>query len=191
MSLHPPAVLEGAVLLTALCRDDAGLEQELSRDAEVVRHTYYPANLSAEGAQQRIADAEQRAEACTSRRYAIRDATTGEALGTCGITNLKGTPEVFYVVLPQRRGQGVATAAAKLLTDWLFAAGAEKVALETVKGNGASERVAERLGFDQVSSHQDEHLGEAIEVHRWERASGTQTSADAGDQRSEGPGTSA
>ena len=173
MSLHPPAVLDGPLVrLTALGPGDIALEAELSRDAEVVRYTYYPADLGEEAARQRILESEQRAGAGISRRYAVRDVDTGLALGTCGVTHLaEGTPEVFYVVLPQHRGRGVATAAATVLTDWLFAAGAERVALETVAGNVASERVAERLGFDRVSSHVDEHLGEVVEVLRWERAS--------------------
>lgn len=51
-------------------------------------------------------------------------------------------PEVVYALLPAARGRGVATEAATCLSDWLLDHGRPVVALITVEGNVASERVA-------------------------------------------------
>jgi RimJ/RimL family protein N-acetyltransferase len=57
--------------------------------------------------------------------------------------------EIAYMVAdPARRGQGIASEAAGLLVDWLF--GTKKMArlqLVLARGNRASQRVAEKCGF--------------------------------------------
>lgn len=54
-----------------------------------------------------------------------------------------------------------------MLTTWAFAHGYPQVALETVEGNVASERVAQQSGFTRRDRHEDEHRGEQVVVTRW------------------------
>ena len=155
--------------LRALAADDWDLEQRLSRDDDVVRWTYYPLDLTEEGARRRIALAQQRAEAGLLRRYAILGAD-GVALGTCGVGALAtDDPELFYVVLPEARGRGAASEAARLLSDWVLEHGYRQVVLVTVEGNAPSEAVARRAGFTVADHHEGDHRGRSVTLTRWVR----------------------
>lgn len=167
VTASPPKVLTGAVRLRALEVDDWVVEQQLSQDPEVVKWTYYPCDMDEHQSRQRIAESRARADAGLVQRYVILD-LTGQRLGTCGIGRLPTkTPEVFYALLPTTRGRGAATEATRLLATWALAHGYPQVALETVEGNVASERVAHRAGFTRTDRREDEHRGERVMVTRW------------------------
>ena len=58
--------------------------------------------------------------------------------------------EAFYWVAPQARGRGVASEALELVTRWAFARhDIARVQLATHLANDASQRVAERCGFQR------------------------------------------
>ena len=58
--------------------------------------------------------------------------------------------EVGYWLSAQARGRGHATRAVRLICRWAFAAlGLERVELLAATGNPASQRVAERCGFER------------------------------------------
>lgn len=62
-----------------------------------------------------------------------------------------GVVEIGYSVVPSRRGRGYASEAVGGLTRWVLAQpGVTKVVAGTVPGNGASERVLEKLGFTRT-----------------------------------------
>ncbi len=165
MVLDPPLTLSGPYRLEALSMADWELEQRLSRDPDVVRWTYYPADLDEAGARARIDATLQRAAQGLARRYAIRD-DHGVPLGTCGLGRLREVPEVFYAVLAAHRGRGVATAAVMTLTDWALSR-TPVVALETVALNVASERVAQKAGFAVASVFEGDHRGGRAQIKRW------------------------
>lgn len=173
----PPEMLTGAVRLRAINIDDWSLEYQLSRDPDVVMWTYYPSGMDEGQSRRRIAEAQARADAGLAKRYVIVD-QAGDALGTCGIGKLRtDVPEIFYALLPTARGRGAATEATKLLATWALAHDYSKVALETVEGNTASERVARRAGFSPVDRYEGEHLGEQVMLTRWlNLATGASTS---------------
>jgi RimJ/RimL family protein N-acetyltransferase len=77
-----------------------------------------------------------------------------------------------YWVAAWARNEGVATKALTLVTGWAFRhVGLQLVELQTMIGNRASERVAEKAGFDLVATVSDaEHPiaeGERFNVKRW------------------------
>jgi RimJ/RimL family protein N-acetyltransferase len=55
--------------------------------------------------------------------------------------------ELGYIVTPEARGRGAATAMLRALTDWAFAQGILRATLIINVENTASERVAERAGY--------------------------------------------
>jgi RimJ/RimL family protein N-acetyltransferase len=58
--------------------------------------------------------------------------------------------EIGYVVGPAARGRGVATRTLQLLTDWGFSGlGLRRIELWIDVANAGSERVAERVGYEQ------------------------------------------
>lgn len=77
-------------------------------------------------------------------------------------------PEVFYAVVAQARGKGAATDAARALANWALDVGYDTVALVTVAGNVASERVARNAGFLPAAQFEDEHRGETATLTRWQ-----------------------
>ena len=57
------------------------------------------------------------------------------------------TMELGYVIAPHARGRGVASESLRLLTEWAFEQGAERLELLIATDNPASRRVAERCGY--------------------------------------------
>ncbi|HET8795587.1 MAG TPA: GNAT family N-acetyltransferase [Arthrobacter sp.] len=165
----PLELKRGALTLRALSEDDWTLEYVLSRIPDVPQWTYYPTEMDEAAARRRILRTQERHEQRVAARYAV--ILDGGRLGTAGMgLSDSPEPEIFYVLLPEARGRGVATLAAHVLCDWLFSHGFDKVALETVSGNIPSEQVAERAGFVHVSSHQGEHRGRTVQLKRWVRS---------------------
>lgn len=164
----PRQLSNGGLTLRALADDDWELEYALSRVPDVPQWTYYPVDMDESMARRRIERTVQRHGQRLTARYAV--IVDGVALGTAGM-GLPGesAPEIFYVLLPDGRGRGLATQAARSLSDWLFEQDCESVALETISGNTASERVAERAGFVHESSHSGDQRGEPVQLKRWIR----------------------
>ncbi|MBG6192273.1 RimJ/RimL family protein N-acetyltransferase [Arthrobacter sp. CAN_A212] len=158
------------LLLRSLMEEDWQLEYDLSRVPDVPQWTYYPPDLDEPGARRRISRTKERQEARLAARYAI--VIDGRAIGTVGIGwRDGGAPEIFYALISAGRGRGAATESVRLLTTWLFDHGFTAVALETVAGNTASEKVAERAGFRQTDSYLGYQGGESVQVNRWLRHS--------------------
>jgi RimJ/RimL family protein N-acetyltransferase len=166
---QPPRKLSaGPIDLRAMRESDWELEQALSHDAEVVRWTFYPEAMDETAARHRVSVSVERAGSGGFQRYVIWHGN--DAVGTCGLAHLDtDCPEVMYVLLPSSRGQGFATRAALALVGWTTGARYGAVRLETVEGNSASERVAQRAGFTVLRSGLDEHRGSTVTVHIWER----------------------
>lgn len=85
------------------------------------------------------------------RSFAITDASTGDLLGAIARHGPFGHRYSFgYWLAPQARGQGHATRALRLITDWTLATtDAIRLELYTDPENDASGRVAERAGYER------------------------------------------
>lgn len=168
---RPPAELAAPPFsLVALTEQDWPLELAMSATPDVVAWTYVPAGLDEAGARRRVARQLERTAQGLVQRYVVRG-ERGEALGTCGLGALPSAqPEVFYSLLPHGRGRGAATAAVRALAGWAGEAGYRSVALLTVEGNGASERVAQRAGFAVSGRSAGEQHGRQVVLLRWTRA---------------------
>ena len=159
------------LLLRCLTEEDWQLEYDLSRVSDVPQWTYYPLNLEEQAARSRIVRTQERHRSQLAARYAI--VIDGSAVGTVGMGWCDGgEPEVFYALKPVARGRGTATESVQLVATWLFDNGFPTVALETVSGNTASERVAERAGFRQTASYRGSQGGVSVQVNRWLRHKG-------------------
>ncbi len=87
----------------------------------------------------------------TREGFAILDAADGRFLGFAAVPKIDRearTVELGYLVAPEARGRGVATAALWWLTRWAFAElGAERLELLISVDNEASKVVARRCGY--------------------------------------------
>jgi RimJ/RimL family protein N-acetyltransferase/nitrite reductase/ring-hydroxylating ferredoxin subunit len=82
--------------------------------------------------------------------FAIADARTDRYVGSVGIQPGSNPRRhaVGYMVAPEMRGHGIATRGLRLAVRWAFESLAvERLALWTLPGNVASQRVAEKAGF--------------------------------------------
>jgi RimJ/RimL family protein N-acetyltransferase len=82
-----------------------------------------------------------------------------------------GEAELGYVVAPEARGHGVATAMLRELTAWAFAQGIQRCELFIDVRNPASERVAQRAGYTREGTLRSVHhkQGERVDVTVWSR----------------------
>jgi RimJ/RimL family protein N-acetyltransferase len=85
------------------------------------------------------------------RAFAIADASTGDVVGSIDMhINRLQTGHVGYWVAAQARGRGVASDALRALSRWAFESlGLGRVELVTDPENIASQRVAEKAGFQR------------------------------------------
>ncbi|MCX5056290.1 GNAT family N-acetyltransferase [Streptomyces sp. NBC_00201] len=83
--------------------------------------------------------------------YCVTDAASGAALGHIGVNAINrvlSVARVGYWVLPEARGQGIATRALAVASHWaLTELGLHRLELDHALGHEASCRIAERCGF--------------------------------------------
>lgn len=71
---------------------------------------------------------------------------------------------LYYLVLPEYQGNGYATEAARLLTEFAFVdLNAQKIAATVIASNAASERVLEKLGFQQEGRRRNQMYKDVTE----------------------------
>lgn len=138
---------------------DAGLIVTASR-SDVPDWTYIPRNMDEEGAREWIRRGLQAREAGQAVRFVIE--LEGRLAGTVGAQHPHahdwGIIETFYFVLPEFRRRGIATAALRLLDEWVQDATPElrRLQLHVIVGHPGSGRVAEQAGYklEGVAVHQ-------------------------------------
>ena len=147
----PPLSAAGIVLrrlehgdilwITAACSD-----RELSRYVPAMPYPY-----SQSDARAFVGHAARGWAEGSSATFVIAQAPGGDGLGMIGLHFFTGDPalaEVGYWLRREARGRGTATTAVRLVAAWAFEKlGIERLNLETVPQNAASQRVAERAGF--------------------------------------------
>ena len=80
----------------------------------------------------------------------VVDAPSGRPLGGAALHHVdleRAIGEIGYWLLPEARGRGVATQVARVLAEWGFELGLERVEARTFVENVPSQRVLERAGF--------------------------------------------
>jgi RimJ/RimL family protein N-acetyltransferase len=108
--------------------------------------------------------------------FVIADPGTDRLLGGVGITHQRdGTGEIGYWVAPWGRRRGAASAAARALSDYAFAAGYGRLQLRTEYENTASQRVAIAAGYTPEGVQREAALSRGGGRHDllvWSRLSG-------------------
>jgi len=154
--------------LAALSEGDWPIEYALSRDAEVTRWTFYPASMTETQARERCRSFAMRAREGRSFRWAVFTAD-GMRAGTCGVAPRGDSVDLFYALLSEHRGLGLATDAVAVLAR--IASGLSltpQLAIEP--SNSASTRVAIRAGF-VLRGEQREPDGVLVRI--WKRSAAT------------------
>jgi RimJ/RimL family protein N-acetyltransferase len=134
-----PWRLEDVPAVTAACQD-----------AEIVRWlSFVPQPYTEEDARFYVEDCIAAPE--ERKPFAITDAETGEVIGSIDMRiNRMHTGHVGYWLAAEARGRGLTTAALRALSRWAIEdLGLGRVELVTDPDNLASQRVAEKAGFQR------------------------------------------
>jgi ribosomal-protein-serine acetyltransferase len=88
----------------------------------------------------------------TEFHFSLIDRRTGQVLGIAGLNrDGPGSAELHYWIRSDHVGQGLTTEACKALIGWAPSAlGAQRLTLWAGRENGASRRVAAKLGFNHI-----------------------------------------
>jgi ribosomal-protein-alanine N-acetyltransferase len=143
----PPAPLsDGTVTLRAWRAEGAGWYAEQSRDPEIQRFTTDAPNLDERTVRAAI---ERFVTAGTHASMVITDGATAALLGNIGLApgDQAGVGSLSYWVSAAARGRGVASRSVRLLVDWGWNLGLDRIELYTHVDNTGSRRVAENAGF--------------------------------------------
>ena len=146
-----PPLSDGAIFLRPFRAEDAPAVTAACQDPEIQRWIpMIPVPYAEADARRFILMTLQAWHDGTGYEFAIVDAAADRYLGSIGLhpgPNLRRV-SVGYFVAPEARRRGVALRALRLVTEWGFAQlGIERLALWTLPGNVASQRVAEKAGF--------------------------------------------
>jgi RimJ/RimL family protein N-acetyltransferase len=161
-AIPPPAHLptDGVVTLRRFNLDDVAAVTQACQDPEIPRWTAgipepYEEHHAREwiSLHDRFWDEEGRAT------FAFCGATTDELFGSMTLGEIDFVTRsgvVGYWAAPWARNRGATTRALKLICAWGFESlGIETVDLMTLPGNVASERVAEKAGFERIGTLDD------------------------------------
>jgi RimJ/RimL family protein N-acetyltransferase len=134
--------------------EDAPAVTEACRDAEIARWlAFVPQPYTVDDARRYIQEC---IEASDERwPFAITHAETGAVIGSIDmrVTRL-GTGHIGYWMAPEARGRGLTTSSLVTLSRWAIEElGLGRVELATDVDNIASQRVAEKAGFQREGLH--------------------------------------
>lgn len=166
----------GVVALRWFRAEDVAAVTAACQDEEIHRWTtMIPWPYEERHARDWIATHEENRRSGTGVDFAVVDAESDELLGSLGIGRLdwqqRSAHAGYWIARPHRR-RGIATTALTLGCDWLHrVAGVTRFDLVTMVGNRASERVAEKAGFDNggiVHGHEFPEIpGRRFDVIQW------------------------
>ena len=172
---------DGVVTLRALTPHDVAAVTEACQDPEMVRWTAtIPSPYREQNAIDWIAGLSARRRRGREASFAVVDASSDALWGNFNIVARDWTRReggVGYWVAAPSRSKGVATRALVLGCKWAFEElELEQLHLETLLGNVASERVAQKGGFTFVEESYDvrvpSRMDRTFDLKRWRRRRG-------------------
>ncbi len=162
MSLPESLTLdEEGLVLRNWRENDAPALETVCGDVDVCQFSTVPWTYSPAAARAWIRRLEQRRSSGTGLALAITRAGQDQALGNVNLIRFSDDgceAALGYWLVPTARGQGLASAAARLLCCWGFEQLAlERIELAILPGNTASIHVAQRLGATHDGVRRDSH----------------------------------
>ena len=174
--LAAPELADDLIRLEPLARALAPEMQWLMRpDADIAAFTYIPSSPGDGFLEHWLGRYEDGWR--TGERAGFATRLGEEAVGFAAFVKLhldEQQGEIGYVLSPAGRGRGVATRAVSLLTDWGFhGLGLQRIELRIDARNRASERVAERAGYEREGVLRNLAFKEGLrtDVSIWSRVS--------------------
>lgn len=168
--LDLPTIAQFGVELRPWRLTDTPALREACGDEAIMRFTTVPRRFSEDAAAAWINRQGQHAERGTAMVLAITGAGERFPVGMAGLFGLDrgdGVARLGYWMLARARGRGIATTAARALTDWAFDhLGLNQVVIDREPANLASAKVAARLGAIEIGARVVEYEGSEVELIR-------------------------
>jgi RimJ/RimL family protein N-acetyltransferase len=176
LSRPEPALADDAIWLEPLAVTLVPeLEWVLDGDPDTARFTRIPSDPDLAFLTGWIARYERAWDDESAAGFAVRETSSGEAVGFAGVVQLeldKQEGEIGYVVAPSARGRGIAGRALALLTHWGFESlGLQRIELRIDPANEVSARIAERTGFRREGTLRNTYVKEGLrsDIDIWAR----------------------
>lgn len=154
LNLEFPVIETPRLLLNRLTKDDRESLFAIFSDPEVIKHYDVERFKKIDEADQLIAYFDVRFDSNTGIRWAIRDKSSGELLGTCGFTHwneFDHSAVVGYELSKKYWGKGYATEAMGTIINFIFAKSfyfyVHRVEALILPSNKPSEKLIKNLGF--------------------------------------------
>jgi RimJ/RimL family protein N-acetyltransferase len=150
LPLPDPPLTDGVIMLRPFADSDVPELVEALGDPEVSRWTRMAFPYTEEHGFDWVKVSAELWRTGKGTHLAVTDAPTDRLLGAIGM-DVAGSVGTFgYWIRADARGRGRASAALRLLCRWAVdELGLERMQLLTIPGNTASERVAEKVGFQR------------------------------------------
>lgn len=146
----PATLTDGVVVLRELREDDRAVVLSTMGDALVQTWLNMPAEPHSADYDSLLRVAREGRATGTRFDYAVTEAGEDVALGAVIASRRhRDNYELAYLAGAGGRGRGLMTRAVRLLCDWLFGEGVGRLEVRTHPDNAASERLAERAGFQR------------------------------------------
>ena len=169
--LELPTIAQSGITLRPWRLTDAPALRAACGDERIMRFTTVPETYTEEAAADWIGRQREHSERGTATVFAI---IAADGLSPAGMVGLFGldrgdrTARLGYWVLHHSRGRGLATAAARALTDWAFdCLDLERVIIDREPSNLESARVTEKLGATETGARVVAHPGSGVELVRY------------------------
>ena len=153
-NLEFPTLETPRLLLNRLTKDDRESVFCIFSDLDIIKHYDVERFKTMDEADQLIAYFDARFDSNTGIRWAIRDKSSGEFLGTCGFTHwneFDHSAVVGYELSKNYWGKGYATEAVGTIINFIFAASfhfyVHRVEALILPSNEPSKKLVKRLGF--------------------------------------------
>jgi RimJ/RimL family protein N-acetyltransferase len=173
---RPDSLTDGSIALRPFTLDDVPAVTTACQDPEISKwRASIPWPYKESNARDWIATHAHKWAHGESAQFAVVSARGGRLLGSFGFHQFdwnQGTAVAQYWIAGPERERGIATRALCLGTDWAFdELGLSQIELMTRIGNIASERVAQKAGFEMKSEIRDFFLatvpGQSVHVKWW------------------------
>ena len=146
----PDSITDGVVALRELREGDRAVVLSAMTDPVVARWLNMPVSPSNRDFDSLLRVARDGRASGNRIDYAVTEAADDISLGAVIASRRhRDNFEVAYLAGEAGRGRGLMTRAVRLLCDWLLEEGVGRIELRTHPGNEASQRLAERAGFQR------------------------------------------
>jgi RimJ/RimL family protein N-acetyltransferase len=146
----PDSLTDGVVVLRELREGDRAATLSTMRDALVARWLNMPAAPGNRDFDSLLRVARDGRASGDRIDYAVTEAGEDISVGAVIASRRhRDNYEVAYLAGAEGRGRGLMTRAVRLLSDWLLEEGVGRIELRTHPGNEASQRLAQRAGFQR------------------------------------------